>query len=45
VCTDPVEVIVKSVPVAEIANVWPALVKPFSDVIPPPAPASAPQTN
>ena len=45
VCTEVVEVMVKSVPVAETAKVCPALVNPFNEVIPPPAPASAPQTN
>ena len=45
VCTVPVEVIVKSVPEADTSKDCPALVKPLSAVIPPPAPASAPQLN
>ena len=44
-CIVPVEVIVKSDPVEDTSKVWPALVKPFNEVIPPPAPASAPQVN
>ena len=45
VCTPvPVaEVIVKSVPLLEIAKVCPAFVTPFSEEIPLPAPASTPQ--
>ena len=38
-----VEEIVKSVPEVVTANVCPEAVRPFSDVSPPPAPASAPQ--
>jgi hypothetical protein len=46
VCTPALEVILRSSPFeVEVLNVWEASVRPFNDVSPPPAPASAPQEN